>query len=482
MAIVAGRTNDARIAGQGAVALGVLQTTGRLLALIFFVIATHWVSPSTFGRYSTVAAVLVLVGFVSDLGTTAATTKLVSTGANSDQLLSDSLLACLLLGLVAWGAGEAIMALGYPRLLAADFAVLGASLPVDACLTTIIGAMDGSGAIARRAVVSFLRVGVAASTATILVVVTGSIRWAMAGLVMGPVVGLVAAVVYARRLGVWWGLVHLDPRRGWPLIVSALPFAAIAGFSVVNARIDVLVISTVSSRAATARYDVAQRVLEGPLFLGAILAGPMLYLLSRRLSARDTEGAQRAYDHVARLVFVSGLGISVVLTTLSTPIVSLVFGDSYHQAGLLVAILGAQLWLMLICGLQGMVLAALPQMRSVVLLIAGVNAVWVALEVSFILVDGPIGGALSYPVGTTFTLVAFAVFLRRQTGLLTLRLPPLGAIVGTVAAGMAALALRRQPLAIPLLCAGAAYALSLAIFGAISWEEVREVRTLLHRD
>lgn len=478
---MATRAGDARAAGRGAIALAVFQSVGRVIALAFLVIVTRTVDPSEFGRYSTVAAVLLIVGLISDLGTSAAATKLVSTGANANTLLADSLLACLLLGLVGWMIGEVWVLAAYSGLLAVDFAILGASLPIDACLTTILGALDGSGAITRRAIVSFLRVGLGTALGAVLVAATGSIRWAMAGLVVGPLIGLIVAVIISRGLGMWQGRVRMNPSRGWPLLVHALPFAAISGLSVVTARIDVVVLSIVASRATTATYDLAVRVLEGPLFIIGVLSGPMLYLFSRRLAAGDTGGVQRAYDQVMRLFFVCGIGISVILSTLATPLVTVVFGESYEQAGRLLTIFAGQLWLMFVCGLQGMLLAAMPEMRRVVLLIALVDGVQIAFQVAFIIVAGPVGGAASYSFGTVFTLLAGAVFLWRETGVQTLRLPPLGAILGGLCAGAVAIALREQQILIPLAAAASVYAIAVIGFGALGKDELNQLRQLLSR-
>ena len=475
------RTDEARSAARGALALGVLQSVGRVLALGFVVTTARAVAPDDFGRYSTVAAVLLIVGFVSDLGTTSATTKLVSTGTDADRLLSDSLFACLCLGLAAWAAGVVGVGAFYSPLLAADFAILGASLPVDACLTTIIGALDGSGAIARRAVVSFLRVGLGAVVAAVLVLATGSIRWTMAGLVAGPAVGLVVAAVFARRLGIWRGRVRLDPRRGGPLIAAALPYAVVSGLSVVTARVDVVVVSIVASRATTAAYDVAVRVLEGPLFIINVLSGPMLYLFSRRLAARDIDGAQRAYDQVVRLFFVCGMGISMILTTLAAPLVATFFGSSYDEADLVLAIFGAQLWLMFVCGLQGMLLAAMPRMRRVVGLIVLVNLVQSAVQVAFIVAAGIVGGAVSYSVGTLFTMVAGAFFLRRETGVRTLRLPPVGAVVGSIGGGAVAVVLRERPFLVAATGAGVAYLVAVVALRAVGRKELSDLRHLVAR-
>jgi O-antigen/teichoic acid export membrane protein len=453
-------TNDARAAGRGAAALAIFQTVGRALGLAFVVIATREVSPTNFGRYSTVAALLVVVGFLSDLGTTAATTKLVSTGSDADRVLRDSLSACLALGFAAWGVGEVAALIAYPHVVVVDFAVLGVSLPIDACLTTLLGALDGSGAISRRAVLSFVRLGLAAITASVLVLTTHSIRLGMAGLAAGPLVALIACVVVVRRMGVWRGRVRLSPLHGLPLIVAAIPFAAISGLAVVNARVDVLVVSVLNSRAVTANYDIAVRVLEGCLYVIAAFSGPTLYIFSRRMAAGDHDGVQRAYDRTLRVFYLIGLPIAAVLITLGSPLVRALFGPAYHRAGLYVAIFGTQVWLMFVSGLQGMAVVAIPKMRQAVALIAGLNLVHITLQVVFIVVAGPVGGAVSYPVCQVISIGAQAVFLRRRAQLRTIRVPPVGLLVATGASAGVALALRSQPVAF-------AAAAALAVFGGL---------------
>jgi len=479
---VALRTSDARSAGKGAVTLAVLQSAGRIFALAFVMTATRAVAPSAFGRYSTAAAILVIVGFVSDLGTTAAMTKLVSTGGDADALVANSLCACLGLGLFAWMVGEAAVLVAYRGAMVLDFAILGASLPIDACLSTLVGALDGAGAISRRAVVSFARIGLGALAAAALVATTASIRWAMAGLVIGPAVGLVLAVYHAKALGVWSGHLSLDPRKGKGLLIAAAPFAMIGGVSVLSARIDVVTVSLVSSRATTAAYDVAIRVLEGPLFISTVLAGPMLFLFSRRLRGRDTHGVQRAFDQVADVLLVLGVLLSVLLVTLAGPLVRVAFGDGYAKSTDILAIVGAQLWLMLLCGLQGTVMAAMPRMRKVVTTVGLVALTQVLLQVTLIVVAGPVGGALSYSFQSVATAIAYGAFIRQEVGVRTVKLPQVRCVMAAASAALIALALRTFPVGVPALAAATTYLVCIVGLRVVTVQQLSGLREILRRD
>jgi O-antigen/teichoic acid export membrane protein len=128
---VAGFSDDAKAAARGGLALAALQTASRVLGLAFVLAATHALPADQFGRYSVVAALVLIGGAVADFGTTTVITRRVSRAPGEAQpLLGGTLLASFLLGLVAWGGILAFVALArYPAGTLADVGIGGATLP-----------------------------------------------------------------------------------------------------------------------------------------------------------------------------------------------------------------------------------------------------------------------------------------------------------------------------------------------------------------
>lgn len=475
-------SNDARAASRGALALILLQSVARLAILGFVVAAARAVPADQFGRYSTVAAVLILVGFISDFGTTSATTKRVSAGADTNRLLTDSLSMCALLGLLAWSLGTAgLIAAGYPHFVVGDFIVLGAALPFDACTSTIVGAMDGSGKIAQRAWVSLIRVGGGAVLAGGTILATGSIRAALAGLAAGSVIASITAVVIAQRTGLWTAHIRLNPRYGYALIVAALPFAAISSLSVVSSRFDVVLLSAITSRATTASYDLALRAIESPLFLVWLFAGPTMFLFTRRLLAGDTDGVKRAFERTARVFSLVSLPLSAGAATLAGPLIRTAFGTGYESAIGPMAILGGQLFLMFMTGLQGMLLTALPRLRPAVILIGVINVAGVAIQGAFIVAFGALGAAAAIPICQVLAIAAQAVLLRRRVGIWAIGAPSPRVWVSAAVCGVVAHVLEPNGLAAAVVGGGVAYAVALVCTRAVTAEDLTFIRAMARR-
>jgi O-antigen/teichoic acid export membrane protein len=475
-------SNDARAASRGAFVLVVLQSVARLAILGFVVVAAHAVPADQFGRYSTVAAVLIIVGFVSDFGTTSATTKWVSAGADTNRLLTDSMSMCALLGILAWSVGIAgLFAAGYPGFVVGDFAVLGAALPFDACTSTIVGAMDGSGKTAQRAWISLIRVGGGAVLAGAAILATGSIRVALMGLTAGSVLAFLSAVVIARRSGIWTARFRLNPRHGYALIVAALPFAAISSVSVLSSRFDVVLLSAITSRATTASYDLALRAIESPLFVVSLLTGPTLFVFTRRLAAGDTEGVRRAFERTARVFALVSLPLSAIAVTLAAPLVRVAFGAGYGSANGPMAILGGQLFLMFMTGLQGILLTSLPRMRPAVILLVILNIAGVSIQAACIAAFGVLGAAAAIPVCQVMAITAQAGLLHRRLGFWAIGAPPGRVWIAAAACAVAAYFLQPWGLVTAVAAGGAAYAIVLILTRAVTTADITFIRAMAGR-
>lgn len=124
----------------------------------------------------------------------------------------------------------------------------------------------------------------------------GGARAALVGVALGPLVGLLLGVVCARHLAIWTGTMRIDGAATRLLVSRALPFALSASISGLAARVDVLLVSALSTGPQTSVYDVAVRLTEATSFLATAICGPALYLFARRLSIDDKEGASNAYQ------------------------------------------------------------------------------------------------------------------------------------------------------------------------------------------
>lgn len=475
-----GRSDDARAAATGGAWLLVLQTIGRFFGLLFVVVVTRQLSPEDFGRYSTVAALVLFGSFLADFGTSAAITRRVSRSPESaDDLMSGTLLGSFALGLVAYGAVLSFAALNYSSVIVVDAAIGALALPATAMLSSLLGALDGRGLIARRAAISAVQTLLLAAGAVPVLLGYG-VRGALALMAVAPLACLFLACRAARRSGAWSSRLRFDAARTMDILRFAAPYAATGGLAALTMRFDVVLLSIVGTAAETARYDLALRLLEAGTYLSTALTAPLLFILSRRLGAGDRGGAQRAYSEAVRLLYLLGLPLSLGLVLMARPIVAIALGPEFAGAAGPFAVMGAAQWLTWLIYTQSALIMAGDSMRRAVLLALSITAVTVIVDICLVPLFGAMGAAVAMVVSWAFSAVALDRFARRTAGIST-ALPSARVLVPTACMGAVVAGLHGRPLVVPVLAGALVYALGVWRSGAFTPADMVRLVGLLRR-
>ncbi len=473
---------DARAAGRGAIAIVATQTISRALLLGFIVISARKVGPDQFSRYATVAALLVVTSFIVDFGTTSATTKIISAGGDSDQVLRNSLSACALLGVIGYAVGILLAAvIGRSSAAVIDFAVAGFYLPLEGVTTSLTGALDGRGLITQRSIVSLVRLGLGPLIGIVVIEVTFNIRLAMIGLAIGPSVAMVVAAIITYRYRVWSLRFRINPMAGRSLVRQAIPFAVIVGASATLARIDVLILSAISTPTETADYNLALRAVEALQYPLWAMLGPTLYLFSKRLAARDIEGAVRAYHVVIKAFFTISLPMAAGMVVLGHQVIQSIFGQAYSGAGTPLVILSTGLWLTYVIGLGSMFVTSFPAMRPVVIMIVVVDTAAILVQMPFIFRWGAIGASIGLLLGGVLTALVQLAFVRRTLGVWLPVLPSWRLVAPALMCGAAAWPLRSSSLALAVLAGAVTYGALIIVTKGLTRDEARSFISLIKR-
>jgi PST family polysaccharide transporter len=195
-------------------------------------------------------------------------------------------------------------------------------------------------------------------------------------------------------------------RDSWPLILSAIAVT-------VYMKIDQLMLGQMIGDEAVGIYSAAVRVSEVWYFIPmAIVASvfPAILEAKKRSEEQYYAHLQKLYD----LMVVISVGVALPMTFLSTPIVTLLFGEAYLSAGAVLAIhIWASVFVFLGVASGKWFLTENRQMLSLQRTVLGAIAN-VVLNIWLIPTYGAVGAAIATVI--SYAIAAFfADFLQKET-------------------------------------------------------------------
>ncbi len=139
-----------------------------------------------------------------------------------------------------------------------------------------------------------------------------------------------------KRFGIRiWG--RIAPGKMLKVLKETLPFTALMIVGMIYARIDVVLLSKISSphyssEAAVGYYSASMRILEFFTFIPTSLEIALLPLMSY-LYAQARDRMWLTYRESVRLLAIISIPIVVIMTFRSYDIVTMVFGKDFHDSG-----------------------------------------------------------------------------------------------------------------------------------------------------
>lgn len=477
--------SESHQAGHGAVALVLSQTIGRSFGLLFAVVAAHHFLPDQLGRYSTVAALVVFASFFADFGTTITLTQRVSADESAAAHgVAVGVTASAALGALSYVAVVGFVLLGpYSGDAGFDVAIGGSALVFGSVSTSLAGVLDGLGLIGKRAAITFAQSAVVGGGGAAALALGLGVRGALACLALGPLVGvLIGSGILARR-----GLLR-PPSRDLAsvggLLRESMPIGVLGGIAALQLRLDLVLVSLLSTRAETARYDLALRSTEAVSFIGAALGGPTIYLVTRRLTRGDLIGTQRAVDRAGRYCYLVGGYLSAMVCGTAPGVTRLLYGEEFRDVSVPMTILASHTWVVLVTSIVGSAILAAGLARQVIRVSGSVAVVGALGAAVGIPLAGASGAAVAAASAQALSLVTLARFLRRRSGV-RVAPPSVGVVAAALSSGAAAWVVGSASVAsllAALVIGTLAFVTVAGATGALSGADVADLRRLVKRD
>jgi O-antigen/teichoic acid export membrane protein len=270
-------------------------------------------------------------------------------------------------------------------------------------------------------------------------------------------------------------------RRRWrTLAASSIPFAAQDTFTVLLARMDILLLSLIATQAAVGRYGAAYRLFESTFFITYALTGAFAAMYTY-LGADSDPPLRSVFQRSVKASLVLLMPLAVVFAVLADPICRLIYGATFVSAATPLRILAPGVVLMGIVILTTSLMVSRDDPRRMVPVTAAMAAINIVLNLILIPLYSDTGAAAAMLA----TEVVYAAWITRMSALKIGAIDWRATLAGALAAGvvMAAVGwLLNESLLAALIAATTAYIATLvAVERLVSPRDVAFVVSAVRR-
>jgi O-antigen/teichoic acid export membrane protein len=408
----------------------------RLMLLIAAVIVVRTLAPSEFGAYTYAIAAASLAAFMVDLGLVSLVIRDMSAQPEQAPFLLGAFMkaqALMVAALLAVGGALALAGVATgpagPRAFFLGFCVYAASAfarPFEATLTAVAKAHLVTVSRVVRGVVVVAATAIAAAVSPNI---TSLLLAAIASELAGTAAVAALCLARAARPVVKGGMSKMTG-----LLRLALPFALLAGFNLLYARIDLLMLGQLSTSSEVGNYGLASRVIDTAILVPAYFGAA--YLATVAQTGPATERGRKQTTSAVQGAFVLCLPLAFILALSAQAVVEAIGGSAYSDAGTLLVILSANLALVASYSVLSNLQVALDHVAVLVRInVAGV-VVKAGLNAWAIPAYGAKGAAAASVGVEALVVVAQWLAVRRDV-----ELPALLSVLGRVALCAAAMVL-----------------------------------------
>lgn len=311
----------------------------KIASVALFVVMARELGEAGFGLFSFALALVMLVTGASDFGQDEILTREVARRADAlDGYLANTLGLKLALALPGLAIAAAIVATsGASGETLAVVALLGLAVVADLLTATCFAVYQAFERMAFIPVVLITqRFLTAVAGIAALLLGAGAVAVAAIFLLSGALAFALALVLLLRRVA--RPRLELRPRAWTTLMWAAAPIGLAGLFALVLFRIDMVMLAAFEPREVVGQYGAAYRLFETTLFLSWAV-GAAVYPAFSRFSRQSDPPVGPVYERSMKLVVALTLPLAVGAAVLAGPLVRLVFGAEYADAGTALALL-----------------------------------------------------------------------------------------------------------------------------------------------
>jgi O-antigen/teichoic acid export membrane protein len=367
-----------------------------------------------FGRYVTVISIVMIVAAVTDVGLTNIGVREYSVREASERRrLIQNLLGMRVVltcgGVLAAGALAGVA--GYPSVVLVGTLVAGAGLLMNVVQSTYQVPLAAGLRLGWITAIEFLRQFVTVALIVTLVIVGAALLPFFATTVaagLGVLVLTIALVRHevpflpAAELPEWWGLLR-----------DALAYGAATAIGVIYFRVEIVLISLISTEEEAGYFSASFRILEilgGIPWVISLSVFPILVRAARDDRSRLRYALQRLFE----VSTIAGVWVGLALVVGAEVAIEIVAGEGFDRSVEVLQIMGASMLATFLISTWGFALLSLR--RHAALLLANGLALLLAVGLTFALVpaEGAPGAAIAVTATEFVLALSYALLLMRR--------------------------------------------------------------------
>lgn len=310
-----------------------------ILGLLAVAIMTRYLGTSGFGEYTTIVTFLSFFGIIADLGLTLVTVQMISQpGVDENKALNNLFSLRLFSAIIFLGAAPLVVLLfPYSGGIKTGVAIAVFSFLFIALNQILVGLFQKK--------LRMDKVAIAETAGRVILVIStyiavrgnfglNGLMWAI---VAGSAINFLLLYVFSFRMTFWkfsldFSLWKEIAKKSWPLALTIF-------FNLLYLKTDILVLSLVKSNQDVGIYGAAYKVIDILTVVPFMFAGVVLPILTADWASNNKERFQRVLQKSFDLMVVVAVPLVVGTQFVARPLIVLVAGHDFFEAGAVLKIL-----------------------------------------------------------------------------------------------------------------------------------------------
>lgn len=324
-------------------------TLSRAIALVLlgvaYIFLFRYLGAYRTGQHQFVLSYVTIFGIIVDFGIQQYIIKKISEEPHRAKTYFHNFLAIeIVLALLVYGTLVLIAKLNhYEPLVFKAIAVAGAGMALNGLIYPFLSVMSAFHDLRKVALVNFINSAINIAVIALTIILDRSIIFLVSNQFLFGVSGLLLYAHFVRthipKLDIIAGFRSLE----WPLVrnilVAAVPFAMLVGFSTIYNRIDVVLITKFLGYHETGLYAAAYKFFDLIGFFPSVVSFSLYPVYASLMVKNDLATVRIMFEKYLRLMIALGAPLAIAGSILAKPIIALLAGDEFIAAAPVLSVL-----------------------------------------------------------------------------------------------------------------------------------------------